>query len=84
MSMKTKEDDKQSGAGADIVLECLRCAGGAGPLGFAAGLDVSLRDIADPDIRGLRHPSTREPAEQSQNVYENKGPAQESTTPDPS
>jgi hypothetical protein len=26
-----------------------------------------------PDIRGLRHPSTRGSPEQSENVYENKG-----------
>ena len=37
-----------------------------------------------PDIRGLRHPSTRKLAEQSENVYENKGREQEPTTPDPS
>jgi len=30
MFMKTKEDDKQSQAGADIAFECLRCAEGAG------------------------------------------------------
>ena len=50
--MKTKEEDKQSGAGADIVLECLRCAEGAGWSGCAVSLDLSLRDIADPRSQG--------------------------------
>ena len=48
--MKTKEDDKQSEAGADIAFECLRCGEGAGLSGCAVSLDLSLRDIAD-----LRH-----------------------------
>ena len=35
MSMKTKEDDKKSEAGADVALERLRCAEGAGRSGCA-------------------------------------------------
>ncbi len=54
--MKTKEEDKQSRAGADIALECLRRAEGAVRSGCAADLDLSLRDIADPRPRGLRRP----------------------------
>ena len=50
--MKTKEHDKKSGTGADIVFECLRCAEGAGWLGRALSLDLSLRGIADPKHRG--------------------------------
>ena len=36
--MKTKEEDKRSGVGADIALECLRCAEGAGGSGRATDL----------------------------------------------
>ena len=52
MSMKTKEEDKQSEAGADIALECLRCAEGPGLSGCGVSLDLSLRDIADPRHQG--------------------------------
>jgi hypothetical protein len=37
-----------------------------------------------PDVRGLRQPWTWKLAEQSENVYEKKGSAKKSTTPDPS
>jgi len=50
--MKTKEEGKQSQAGADIAFECLRCAEGAGRSGCAVRLDLSLRDIADPRHHG--------------------------------
>ena len=46
--MKTKEEDKQSWAGAAIAFEYLRGAGGAGRSGCAGSLDLSLRDVADP------------------------------------
>jgi len=52
MSMKTKEDDKQSEAGADVAFECLRCAEGAGLSGCGVSPDLSLRDIADPRRQG--------------------------------
>ena len=56
---------------------------------------LSLRDIADPTLRGLRQPESSAKSrkltaescflrEQSENVYENKGTVQKSTTPDPS
>ena len=50
MSMKTKEEDKLSGAGADTAFECLRCADGARRSGCAVSLDLSLRDIAGSKI----------------------------------
>ena len=53
MSMKTKEDDKQSEACADIAFECLRCAEGAGLSGCGVSLDLSLRDISDPRPQGF-------------------------------
>jgi hypothetical protein len=37
-----------------------------------------------PDVRVLRQPWTWKLAEQSENVYENKGSVQKSSTPDPS
>ncbi len=55
--MKTKEEGKRPKAGADIAFECLRCAEGAGRSGCLVSLDLSLRDIAEPRQRGLRHPS---------------------------
>jgi hypothetical protein len=70
--MKTKEDDKQSCAGADVGFERLRCTEGAVRSDCIACPNLSLRDIADPLLRGLRHPPTAELTEQSQNVYENK------------
>jgi len=57
MSMKTKEEGKRPKAGADLAFECLRCAEGAGRSGCLVSLDLSLRDIAEPRQRGLRHPS---------------------------
>ena len=50
--MKTKEEDKQLGAGADIVFESLRYAGGAGRSGCGVRVDLSLRDIAEPRRQG--------------------------------
>jgi hypothetical protein len=45
--------------------------------------NLSLQDIADATLRGLRHPAgslaQRKSAEQSQNVYENKGRGQKVT-----
>ena len=45
------------GAGADIALECLRCAEGAGRSTRALNVDLSPRDIRDPRHRGLRYPA---------------------------
>jgi hypothetical protein len=81
--MKTKNSVKKSTAGADVVFERQRCAGGAVRSSCAARPDLSLRDIADPTPRGLRQPGMarleakaerREKflGEQSENVYENK------------
>ena len=56
--MKTKEEHKQSGVGADIAFECLRCVEGAGTGRLcAAGLDCLFGTSQTPDITGLRHPS---------------------------
>ena len=54
--MKTKDSVKKSMAGADVVFERLRCAEGAVRSNCAARPGLSLRDIADPRHRGLRHP----------------------------
>jgi hypothetical protein len=43
-------------AGADVGVERLRCAEGAVRSDCAAYRDLSLRDIADPRLRGLRQP----------------------------
>jgi len=43
-------------AGADVAFDRLRCAEGAGRSNCAARPDLSVRDIADPTHRGLRHP----------------------------
>ena len=48
MSMKTKQKVKKSRAGADVALERLRCAEGAGRAGCPDSPTLSLRDIADP------------------------------------
>ena len=48
MLMKTKHKVKKSWAGADVVLERLRCAEGAGRAGCLDSPTLSLRDIADP------------------------------------
>ena len=47
-------------AGADIALGCLRRAEGAGRPTRAVSVGLSLRDIADPRHRGLRHPAPGE------------------------
>ena len=51
--MKTKEEDKQSQAGADIAFECLRRAEGAVRANCTARPDLYLRDIADPQTSGV-------------------------------
>jgi len=56
MSMKTKDEVERSWAGADVALERLRCAEGAVRSDCAACPRLSLRDIADPTLRGLRQP----------------------------
>jgi len=73
ISMKTKEEDKKSGVGADIDFECLRCAEGAGRSGWAWWPWLSLRDIADPRHQGSAPSVDRKLSDQSENVYENKG-----------
>ncbi len=68
---------------ADVAFERLRCAEGAVRSNCADRHDLSLRDIADPTPRGLRHPGMawlevkadrggKFLSEQSENVYENK------------
>jgi len=54
MLLKTK--GRYSRAGADVAFERLRCAEGAVQLGWTRRPDLSLRDIADPKLRGLRQP----------------------------
>jgi hypothetical protein len=44
-------------------------------------LGLSLRDSADPTNQGSAPAAVSEIAEQSENVYENKGSGQKSTTP---
>jgi hypothetical protein len=62
-------------AGADIAFECLRCAEGAGRQIYDDCPNLSLRDIADPHNSGVcASPALRKLREQSENVYENKGP----------
>jgi len=68
--MKTKERVTKSLAGAHVACQRLLCAGGASRSDCTTRPDLSLRDIADPIHRGA---SLWEPAEQSENVYENKG-----------
>jgi hypothetical protein len=79
MSMKTKESAKKSWAGADVAFERLRCAEGAVRSDCAACPHLSLRDIADPTQQGsaparIGVAENRFRREQSENVYENKGP----------
>ena len=57
--MKTKDKVKKSRAGADVALERLRCAEGAGRADCPACYNLSLREIADPTHRGLRQPESR-------------------------
>ena len=57
--MKTKDKVKKSRAGADVALERLRCAEGAGRAARSACPGMSLWDIADPTHRGLRQPELR-------------------------
>jgi hypothetical protein len=54
--MKTKEEDKKSWAGAEVAFERLRDAEGAAWSNCPRWPELSLRDIADPRLRGLRQP----------------------------
>ena len=58
--MQAERKIPKTRAGADIVLECLRCAEGAGRSTRTVSADLSLRDIRDPRQRGLRHPAPSE------------------------
>jgi hypothetical protein len=52
--MKTKGKVKMSMAGADVLLKV--CDAPKAQVRQIAGPGLSLRDIADPTRRGLRHP----------------------------
>jgi hypothetical protein len=81
MSMKTNESAKSHGAAQALLLNV--CDAPKAQVGQVVLLVLTcpFGTSQTPDLRGLRHPSTRKPGEQSENVYENKGTAQQSTTP---
>jgi hypothetical protein len=68
-------------AGADIAVDICDApeaqAGEVVPLVLTCPFGTSQT----PDTPGLRHPWTRKPAEQSENVYENKGQIQKVAEP---
>jgi hypothetical protein len=68
---------KQSGLAQTLTLNVGDAPKAQAGQGGPQALTCPFGTSQTPDTRGLRHPWTRKLAEQSQNVYENKGSRRE-------
>jgi hypothetical protein len=71
--MKTKGEDKQSGLAQTLPLNVCDAPVAQALQVMPLVLTCPFGTSQTPDTRGLRHPWTWKLAEQSENVYENKG-----------